>query len=221
MPNLPFQLGNTYVVLPGVTAHTRTIFSRRMQGPHQQVLAASLRRARNALTYTLGRIDHTLATLGPPANPAPAGGLAANFINVFIGRLNVAVATNADFRILLNLFKATCLAIQAGLRGPLEIVDMPIMSQGGNVAGYVRRYGATPGAPRGRIHLEFGALTANNDWTVAHTIVHEASHKFAHTVDHAYAHQIMLIANLTTPQLMNNADSVAAVVIDTYQQLLR
>ena len=221
MPNLPSQMGFSYTVLPGVTAHTRTIFSGRMKPVQQQLLAASVRRARNAMTYTLGIVNRTIGNLGPPANAAPAGGFAPNFINEFIGRFNVAVATNADFRYLLTLFKATCLTIQAGLRGPLDIVDLPIRKQGGPTVGYVTRYGAGPAARRGRIHLEFAELRPNNDWAVAHTLVHEASHKFAHTVDHAYVHQIALIAALNTAQLMNNADSVAAVCINTYQMLLQ
>jgi hypothetical protein len=88
------------------------------------------------------------------------------------------------------------------------------MSQGGALAGYVRRY---PNHQRGRIHLDFARLRAGQEWNAAITLVHEASHKFALTVDHAYADERALIAALTMNQLLENADSIAVMVVRSFQ----
>lgn len=218
MPNLPSQLGLTYAVMPGVSAHTRTIFSNRMGTTQREALALVVRRSRNALTYTINEIDRILAGIAAQPDAAPARHSALDprsFIDHFKTYFNVEVQTNRELTTLLRQFRATCVLIQDGLNEHLDIVDLPIMMQGGGTAGYVARY-AGPPVRRGRIHLDFGRLVRGREWVAAETLVHEASHKFANTRDHGYVMTPMAMLALDTNQAMTNADSVARVIVLPY-----
>ncbi|MBI2769850.1 MAG: hypothetical protein HYX47_09515 [Burkholderiales bacterium] len=228
MPNLPYQMGWASTIAPGVRAHTRTLYSLRLSTTRQAILATALGHARNAVTYTLARnrANTPAAFGGWAAGGAAAGGAPAGFgfgavtyLNTFRLRFHVGDVTDNQLRVLMERFSDRLVVLEAGLRGALELVDIPVMMQHQRArpSGYVRRYGEEG---RGQIHLDYARITAGQEWSVANTIVHEATHKFLHTIDHCYIWEANKIDASTPEQLLNNADSFATVITDTGQQQL-
>jgi hypothetical protein len=82
MPNLPFQAGNEYAVMPGVTAHTRTIFSNRMAAPARAVLVDVIGKSRQALNHSLLRSLAAVGRLGrAPAAAAQVNPIGNSFVD--------------------------------------------------------------------------------------------------------------------------------------------
>lgn len=71
----------------------------------------------------------------------------------------------------------------------------------------------------GSIHLNFALLLAPNTsvMKVAHTLIHEASHKFLDTVDIAYVYQPRY-AQMTPQEAFRNADSYAFTAASFYRR---
>jgi hypothetical protein len=214
LPNLPYQLGKTFTV-GNKQVHTRTIFSQRMSTNAQQLLQQCLNRADAALTYSINRslaraptVRNGTYALGPfNLQGTPT---VSNFCNEFLNYFRADAAHPTLVADLMDTYRNACVSIQRGLQGALDIVDMPIMMQGGQSCGYVRNYrqGGTV-VRRGSIHIDFGRITAANIGGVADTLIHEASHKFIAAKDHAYQHQMARWGVLTAQTAIENADSIS------------
>lgn len=222
MPNLklPYQLGKLYPITPNVVARTRTIFSRRMEEMSQRILADALQIAQDSLVYTIQQI--ALNTLGVSAENPPQFDEDTedeNFTNAFISVFNVEAQTVRHYNASLLTFNTTCKRIFHGLSLPLQLIDIPISNQGSLVEGYVRNFNSPPF--RGNIHIDFGIIHPGSEWRLAHLLVHEASHKFADTFDYANFDDLERYLPLEHELLLHNADSIARMVIGTYQARLQ
>jgi len=214
LPNLPYQLGNT-VAVGNKQVHTRTILSQRMSAQKQQWLQQCLTRADLALTHSTGRalvrapaLRNGTYALGPYnmlGNPT-----VANFCNDFVTYFWLDPAHADVVANVMDTYRNACVSIQRGLQGPFDIVDLPIMKQGGQSCGYVRRY-ASGGTVvrRGAIHIDFGRISAATIDAVADTLIHEAAHKFIAAKDHAYQYQAARWTALTPLTAIENADSIS------------
>ncbi len=223
MPNLPYQLGKTFRIpgeptqpmIENISVHTRTIFSQRMSVQTREVLKECMKRALAALDYCIGRATELAPMLrdgdehlgpynifGQPTETTFSNELSTYFR---VGAQDAGVVAD-----LMDTLRQGYVSIARGLRGPLDIVDLPIMMQGSRTCGYVKNYmvGGRVGHI-GAIHINFGNISRPNIDQVANTLIHEAAHKFITAKDHAYDWEVAKWANLTRQQAMDNADSIS------------
>ena len=214
MFNLPSQFGRAFRIAPSVTAHTRTIFSQRMKPARQRLLAEAVTIAKCSLNYAITQATLNSNALIHTEGPAPKRSGNGTFNDEFIRRFNVNVSQAWEYKNLLTLFKCICSGVLNGLLQPLPLVDINLADQNTDLHGYVTAY--TNGR-YGRIHIDFEIIKPHNEYYVARSLIHEASHKFMHTRDYCYFDNgAMNRTQLPTTQLLNNADSIAEIVSNTY-----
>jgi hypothetical protein len=220
-PNLPYQLGKTFKV-GNKRVHTRTIFSQRISSWGQVVLQQCLNMADAALSHSV-----TQATVRAPGvrNGSYALGpfdgygetTVANFANQFVSYFRVDAAKPTVVADKMDTFRHACTSIQRGLRGPLDIVDIPITRQHSTLCGYVASYRkGTKVERRGAIHLDFERVSAAKIGVAADILIHEAAHKFIAAEDKAYEHDDAKWQVLTSETALKNADSISKFVMSAF-----
>jgi hypothetical protein len=220
-PNLPYQLGKTFKV-GNKQVHTRTIFSQRLSSWGQVVLQQCLNMADAALGHSV-----TQATVRAPGVRngtyalGPFDGFGkptiANFANHFVEYFRVDFTTPTVVANKMDTFRHACTSIQRGLRGPLDIVDIPIKKQHSTLCGYVVSYRkGTTVERRGAIHLDFERVSAAKIDVAADILIHEAAHKFIAAEDTAYEHDDSKWQLLTSETAIKNADSISKFVMSAF-----
>lgn len=223
---LPYQFGKSYQITPNVVARTRTVFSRRMQGERQRFLADIIKTARDSLVYTIARIEANVPGINERNPPEFTDGHCFN--DVFLQIFSVDIQTAEEYKLLLLIFKMTCVRMLHGLFHPLQVVDISIEYQYRNnhtpsyLGGFVRTSCNPFPSRKGPIHFNFGILHEPYRDFSLWVFLHEASHKFADTKDFVYIDpNCPWQPNLKQDPLLYNADSVSLMILRAYQLRLR
>ena len=216
------RYGKIFQITPILYAQARRLKSDRLTNQAHHVLYLAVSHALDSLRYVIGVARELKNRLERTPNDPPPKYEQDTFVGYFHGYFLATVNENdltmREFIDHLTVFSRTCEFVLDGLCQPLTIVDInpkEVNNEDDEVlGGYVSR--SIDGTIRGNIHLNFGLLQPGNEWDVAKTLVHEASHKFAHTADHARAFQSEQMGNLSPVQSLENADSIAGIVINSF-----
>lgn len=191
---------------------TRSPISRRMLPEVQQVLLTSVNFARNSSKYCTSKTRQEIAAL---LDYIPVGNqYGANFHSTFQRWFNIDPGQTSlrRYRDYMERFRRICSMLDRELHEPLELVDSKLLKQlRGRTLGYIN----TTNEKR-RIHLNVKKIKSGNEWELANTIVHEATHKFCHTTDSVNINDKEM-DSIPPLRALDNAESLGYTIIQLYQ----